>query len=332
MTSYLKKYPKILKEIVSKSPLDNLLKYYDISNGKKSKDKKKIFIVAGEHPRELISTDILYNILVQILTNKVNLLENYDFRLIINAVPYSRIEVENGNFCLRGNQNNVDINRNWKFNWVKTSKNSEDNSGIHPFSEKETVFIKEAAEEFKPDMYFTIHSGDYGLYIPFTSSFVYGIILLITEIPNKTKMTNFLFDLKSKFCSICRVGSYSRRVGKKLYGTSLDYVFHNLKVPYVFAFEVYSNLQRLPELTRLIKVQKMKQQKLNQEENESISFFSNNNQFMYNNLSYEVYKNNQCFLRFNPDNKSIYEFVVNNWTEVKNYFYKGYSIYGREFL
>jgi len=122
-------------------------------------------------------------------------------------------------------------------------------------------------------------------------------------------MIDKLFDVKMKFCTVCKVGGYSRRTGNKLYGTSIDYIFKVLKVPYVFVYEVYSDLMSLPEIARLIKSQKLK----NSHKRHN-ALISNRNKFMYNNLSYQEFKKNQCFLRFNPQIPDTYNFIVNNWT------------------
>jgi len=45
--------------------------------------------------------------------------------MIINANPYSRKKVENGEYCLRVNENHVDLNRNWDIHWEEGG-NSDD--------------------------------------------------------------------------------------------------------------------------------------------------------------------------------------------------------------
>lgn len=85
----------------------------------------------------------------------------------MNANPYKRIEVEKGDFCIRGNPNNVDINRNWDFHWGKNIETQEENPGKKPFSELETVFIKESIRKFNPKLFLTIHSGEYSLFHPY---------------------------------------------------------------------------------------------------------------------------------------------------------------------
>lgn len=45
------------------------------------------------------------------------LLKHNEFRLILNANPSSRKVVEDGSYCLRTNENGVDLNRNWDAHW-----------------------------------------------------------------------------------------------------------------------------------------------------------------------------------------------------------------------
>lgn len=51
----------------------SLLKYYDISNSvnkPKLKNKKRVYIVAGEHSRELISVDMMFNFIQDLCKNR----------------------------------------------------------------------------------------------------------------------------------------------------------------------------------------------------------------------------------------------------------------------
>jgi murein tripeptide amidase MpaA len=84
--------------------------------------------------------------------------------------PYKfRRRVENGSFCLRANENGVDLNRNWDSRWKPSSKDSiewdkeqQQYPGPSPFSESETKVFKSLVSEFKPDSFATIHSGTLG--------------------------------------------------------------------------------------------------------------------------------------------------------------------------
>jgi hypothetical protein len=157
------------------------LKYYDINKedspkseqNTKGKEKINIFILAGEHPRELISTELILNFVKYLcLGNKddkkyLDLVNSFNFRIILNANPIGREEVESGEYCKRTNKNNVDINRNWNIHWKLEEANPEEFGGESPFSEIETKFTKQLVDEFKPKLFLTIHSGAYGLFLPY---------------------------------------------------------------------------------------------------------------------------------------------------------------------
>jgi len=42
--------------------------------------------------------------------------------MIINGNPVSRKNVESGSYCLRANENGVDLNRNWSAFWEKSKR------------------------------------------------------------------------------------------------------------------------------------------------------------------------------------------------------------------
>jgi len=101
-------------------------------------------------------------------TNEVkSLLKKNIIRIIVNANPNKRIEVEKGDYCVRENPNNVDLNRNWDFYWGNKIELAEEMPGRKPFSEIETLFIKDSVEKFKPKLFLTVHSGEYSLFHPY---------------------------------------------------------------------------------------------------------------------------------------------------------------------
>lgn len=149
------------------------MKFYDISlpsSNLKSK-KDNIYLLFGEHPRELISAELGYDF-VKFLCKRKNfaakkILQKNNFRIMVNANPNKRIEVERGDYCIRGNPNNVDINRNWDFYWGEKITMPEENPGTRPFSEIETSFIRDSVIQYSPRLFLTVHSGEYSLFHPY---------------------------------------------------------------------------------------------------------------------------------------------------------------------
>jgi murein tripeptide amidase MpaA len=81
----------------------------------------------------------------------------------------------------------VDLNRNWDSHWQKVEGDEQTYSGAAPFSEPETVALKNALEKYQPFLFLTIHSGTMGMYTPYAYSDKKGQIIL-----------NFKFFKKSK--------------------------------------------------------------------------------------------------------------------------------------
>jgi len=165
------------KETISKDPL---IKAYTIEDKKIGiqKNKEKAFLLFGEHARELISSETGFHLLTDFcqddLQNTANfILENFILKMVIIANPTGRKIVEEGNFCWRGNQNKVDINRNWGFQW-KAKQPIDDfiqtDPGKKKFSEPETKALQKAIRLFRPDIFLSVHSGMNSLMFPYAYS------------------------------------------------------------------------------------------------------------------------------------------------------------------
>ena len=92
--------------------------------------------------------------------------------IVINGNPISRKKVEEGDWCLRTNENGVDVNRNWSYEWKSEdcSGESETCPGDAPFTEPEPTETKDLLHEFGADIFITIHSGTLGLFTPWAYS------------------------------------------------------------------------------------------------------------------------------------------------------------------
>jgi hypothetical protein len=121
-----------------------------------SSKKYKTMVVAGEHARELIGSEIALNF-VKALCGQARAADieeakkETEFLVVLNANPGSRSLVEQGEFCTRVNPAQVDINRNFDVNWEKADHNDADtNPGAHAFDQPEARILKKVMEEFKP--------------------------------------------------------------------------------------------------------------------------------------------------------------------------------------
>lgn len=210
---------------------------------RQSNATNKVFILFGEHSRELISPESGLH-LVRMLCGEASeeevkmareTLRDSEFELVLNANPRSRLKVEGGEYCLRTNPAGVDLNRNWDEKWQPTAAvYSNANPGPEPFSEPETRLVRRLVTEYSPTTFLTVHSGTRGLYMPWA----YDTEHLADR--NQPAMLEILRALDSKHCR-CPFGAAGKEVGYECPGTCLDYVYDQLKAPYSFAFEIYAS-------------------------------------------------------------------------------------------
>lgn len=214
----------------------------------KAKPVNRVFILFGEHSRELISPEsglfLLRSLCGESLPRKASLLESRvgsvlqdsEFQIVLNGNPHSRKKVEQGSYCLRTNPDGVDLNRNWDEKWEKEEAefSGDSNPGPMPFSEPETRIFKRLVTDYQPTTFLTVHSGTRGMYMPWA----YDTEHLGDY--NQHPMMDILRSLDRQHCE-CPFGAAGREVGYPCPGTCLDYAYGVLKTPYVFAFEIYSS-------------------------------------------------------------------------------------------
>jgi len=210
-----------------------------------AQNKQKIFYLFGEHPRELISSETGLNLVKTLCTedpDTQSLLKENIFKIVINANPTGRLEVEKGDSCKRTNEHGVDLNRNWDDHWQgpKFYESPETNPGLLAFSELETQKLKETIARFSPKVFASIHSGRLGLYTPYAYE-------KLEPGNNAANMVKALEGLNKEYCN-CEMGPAGLNVGYLSSGQSLDYVYDNIKAPYSYAFEIYSRDKNIPAM------------------------------------------------------------------------------------
>ena len=275
-----------------------LLKYFDITSSTEN-TKDNVFLLAGEHAREMISPELAYHFIISLCKDKdySELLKKNNFRIIVNANPNGRKKVEEGDYCIRTNDNDVDLNRNWNYRWEKANKdNEEENPGPSPFSEIETKFIKAALTGYNAKVFLSIHSGAYGLFHPYASS--------PKKIQNKSDLLHMVTILKSiqaNYCKQCVVGSPSETLNYFSYGNCLDYAYDVLKIPYSIAWEIYSGETVNEELNMV----KQRRRKLRVGKQSVVSSFVEKN--------YSQKLKERCVDLFNPLDRISYEFIIDRF-------------------
>lgn len=293
----------------------------------------KVFVLFGEHARELISPETGLA-LVKTLCGEgergmigmlaKDVLKDSEFQIVTNGNPKSRRKVEQGDFCLRVNENGVDLNRNWDEEWerqqVTASGMNDTNPGPRPFSEPETQIFKKLAVEYEPTTFLTIHSGTRGMYMPWA----YDMEHLADR--NEKSMMSILKSLDTRYCE-CPFGAAGREVGYACPGTCLDWIYDELKTPYSFAFEIYIGpeydfglKERFEEKMRA-QAGAFYQQSAILAHRQFSDIFTDHpscfvqkkaNERHFQHLAFEE-DPSDCFGRFNPNTEQRYKDTVTNW-------------------
>jgi hypothetical protein len=293
----------------------------------------KVFLLFGEHSRELISPESgLY--FLRGLCGEVPLkvpaqaelledssadqvLDDSEFQIVLNANPGSRRKVEAGDYCQRTNPNGVDLNRNWDEEWqAQDATGAETNPGAKPFSEPETRMFKKAVTEFAPTTFLTIHSGTKGMYMPWAYDRHH-----LAEFNGK-HMMDVLTALDKDHCE-CPFGAAGKEVGYPCPGTCLDYAYSKLNVPFSYAFEIYTShsadselKQRWSEHMHSGGAQLLQKSSHLAHPHFKDVFDKHKSDFVRPSSLMEetgALDNDGCFNMFNPREKEDYHKVVKNW-------------------
>ena len=187
------------------------------------------FYTFGEHARELITSELALHLLHHFAQHQPT-----QTTLIVPIVNlWGRKQVERGQSCLRKNEHQVDLNRNYPQKIPHFySKSSEEYQGPHPLSEPESTLNIKHIRQYHPKTYINVHSGEFALYTGFDSSNEYP--------PNYHLMYQQLLKWKH-FCPKCRLGRAAIASSYRAFGTSVDYVLSNRLVDFAFTFEIYGS-------------------------------------------------------------------------------------------
>jgi len=207
-----------------------------------STPRTKAMFVFGEHARELVSPesslDFLRTLCGQgaLSSRAASLLDKVEFTIVPNANPLGRKKVEEGFYCKRTNEDNVDLNRNWGDDHRQNAMQftgDEMDPGPSGFSEPETQILRDLADELKPDVYLSIHTGAYLLGAPFGYT--------STKDPqDQARQVEILKPISDKYCGgECPYGGLAELIGYNSMGCDVDYMSERVKTPYAYTWEIY---------------------------------------------------------------------------------------------
>mmetsp|Transcript_46536 Transcript_46536/g.122906 ORF Transcript_46536/g.122906 Transcript_46536/m.122906 type:complete len:395 (-) Transcript_46536:48-1232(-) len=292
---------------------------------KDSSPKNKMFMLFGEHARELISPESALHFL-QTLCGETsvkpgNVLDNTEFQIVLNGNPNSRKKVEGGDYCLRVNQNGVDLNRNWDEKWDGSSAfgGPDTNPGSAPFSESETQIFRDLVTDYGPSTFLTVHSGTMGMYMPWA----YDMEHLATR--NNKNMRELLVNLDKQYCQ-CPYGAAGKEVGYSCPGTCLDYVYDKLNCSYSFAFEIYTGHMYRDDLKSRWEEKMADEKTALLQSNATLAHAGYGDLFRkhpsdFIQVSEEQSENlrharnaMECFSQFNPVDQMDFQQTVENWS------------------
>jgi len=290
---------------------------------KEAHPANRVFMLFGEHSRELISPESGLGLLKMLCgeaqptdgtPSAKTVLQDSEFRLVLNANSRSRKLVEQGQYCLRENPNGVDLNRNWDEKWSNHSVLALTNPGPTPFSEIETQILRDDISAYKPTTFVTIHSGTFGMYMPWA----FDTTHLATR--NEESMMQVLKDVDQKHCQ-CPFGAAGKEVGYSCPGTCLDWVYDHLEAPYAFAFEIFTNGDAF-ELTERWREKLANGGASLLQQGEHLAhphfhdvFTTHFSDFVQvsDSLQATLTNEQECFDTFNPSSRKSFDETIQNW-------------------
>ncbi|KAF4671903.1 hypothetical protein FOL47_001124 [Perkinsus chesapeaki] len=209
----------------------------------------RALLVFGEHARELISSEIALDFIQQVCDIRNGKRRPTDTTQaamgemtilpIVNEAGRS-IVMDKEDWCWRGNENGVDLNRNFggSAHWSSRLRSVEENSGPSQFSEPETKarcsILRSLIDGVAPNFFLSVHSGMLGLFYPYAYS---------PQAHPRTAVSleSVLDKVADKGCQ-CPSGQASLEIGHGAPGSSLDYAFNDGRgAQFAYAVEVYSD-------------------------------------------------------------------------------------------
>jgi len=206
----------------------------------------RVMIICGEHGREMITSEVGYYFLAllagaeatefpkvappsaELKADLARIGSVADFKVVPIMNHEARRKVENGEICAR-NPRGTDLERNWGYKWsAEVEFPDEEFPGKAPFTEWELVALREEIVAWKPHVYVIVHSGEYGMYTPWTSK--------KERPPNSAQMMKALQITNQKHCQ-CHTGAFAEGA-YTVPGSSIDWVYDQ-GVQFSYVWEIY---------------------------------------------------------------------------------------------
>jgi len=151
-----------------------------------------------------------------------------------------RMLVEGGDACERKNGRGVDPNRNWDIDWGVKAPDydpKEEFPGEKAFSEPESRMLRDLVASFKPHAMVNWHSGMSAIFTP------YDYVAREPTGAGAEAMMRMARVIDAEHCeNKCTLGSGGKGVGYLAHGTATDYIYEKMKVPVVYTWEIFGDL------------------------------------------------------------------------------------------
>ena len=223
-------------------------------------NRTRVMINLGIHGREYITGEVSLRLLGQLCDGSKrtkDLLAETEFMIIplLNIAGREKVEGETSTCAsMRKNENDVDLNRNFDFKWEEGSDDpfQEDYRGTAAMSEPQSRLLNYTASIFAPSMFIDVHSGDQSLMYPYSYK--------AAECKNAQQHQDMLDFVNAQ--TFCQAGLPFNDPTQKVFkntcgvragpaalalsppytasGTTLDYMYEVLKIPYAMTWEVFS--------------------------------------------------------------------------------------------
>lgn len=221
-----------------------------IDSGKHTSRQLRVLVVCGQHPRELISSELCVRLIHLLqtterhrdLTSRIFKLQQRHVEFYVVPFANARMRAKLDAFpskhgCVRTNVNGVDLNRNFVCpDFVREPQQKPGDAaypGEEDMSELETRQMAQLIKEIRPHLLLNVHSGARLILLPYDSS---------------------ALEMPADYSTMVRVAKLSRSavpllrdvpLGKasmllyESHGTLVDYALTSRDVPLAYTLEIY---------------------------------------------------------------------------------------------
>jgi Zinc carboxypeptidase len=244
-------------------PIGVTLTNFSCDIGDFGASKTRVVVLAGEHGRELITTQTALQLIETAVsfTSRVDsdtgmplphthmpentaqgqwmttLLRNVEFHIVPVLNTWGRHQIESKtDMCSRKNAAGVDLSSNWdaaRHLSPKLDATHEKFGGVAAFTEPETIGMHTLVTNVRPHLFINLHSGADEMYLGWDHK--------QEPIPNARDVEQLLAHVSDTYTG-ARFGQTPILTGAPSYGTSTDFVYQHVYTPLSVTFAVFKSM------------------------------------------------------------------------------------------